>query len=72
MYEVKRIQNRRRTRARSEIAVRDVVDRAPKGHFEQAGKWAKMRRCRRVGSRCFVNEAHDIIAVSTIVDSSDP
>jgi len=72
MSEFKRTQNGRRTRATSEIAVRDVAADALEGHCQQAGMGAKMQRCDRVGSRCFANEVQDIITVSTIVDSGDP
>ena len=53
---------------RREYPVADV----PEGHCQQAGMWVKMRRSGRVGSGCFIDEAHDIVAVSTIVDSGDP
>jgi hypothetical protein len=44
MSELKRTQNRRRTRATSEIAVRDVAAAVLEEHFQQAGKGTKMRR----------------------------
>jgi len=72
MSELKRTQNGRRTRATSDIAVRDGAADLLEGHFQQVGKWAKMRRWGRVGSGCFGDEAHDIVTVSIIVDSGDP
>jgi hypothetical protein len=72
MNELKRTQNGRRTRATSAIAVRDVAADVLEGHCPQAGMWAKMRRSGRVGSGWFIDEAHDIVTVSTIVDSGDP
>jgi hypothetical protein len=72
MSELKRTQNGRRTRATSEIAVRDVATDVLEGRCQQAGMWAKMRRYGRVGSGSFVDEAHNIVTVSTIVDSGDP
>ena len=72
MSELERTQNGRQTGATSEIAVRDVAAGVLEGHCQQAGKGANMRRWGRVGSGCFVDEAHDIVTVSTIVDSGDP
>jgi len=54
------------------MAVTDVAGDALGGHFQQAGKSAKVRRWRRVGSGCFIDEAHNIVTVSIIVDSGDP
>ena len=56
----------------SDIAVRDVAADVLEGHFQQAGKRAKIRPEGRVGSGCFVDEAHDIVTVRIIVDSGDP
>jgi len=56
----------------SETAGSDVADDALRENFQHAGKWAKMLRCGRVGSGCFVDEAHDIVTVGTVVESSDP
>jgi len=72
MSALERAENGRRTRAASEMAVDDVVADVLEGHCQQAGKWARMRRCGCVGSGCVVDEAHDIVTVSTIVDSGDP
>jgi len=43
MSELKRRQNGRRTRAMSDIAIRDVAADVFEGHFQQAGKRAKIR-----------------------------
>ena len=56
----------------SDIAVGDVAGDVLEGHFQQAGKGATMRRWVRIGSGCFVDEAHYIVSVSTIVESGDP
>jgi len=72
MSELKRTQDGRRTSATSETAVRDIAGYVLEGHVQQAGKGAKMRRWGRVGSGCFVDEAHDIVTVCIIVDSGDP
>ena len=54
------------------MALRDVAGDAIEAHFQQAGEWAKMRGCGRVGSGRFVDEIHDIVTVGSIVESSDP
>ena len=56
----------------SEMAVRNVVDDGIDVHFYEAGEGVKMRRCGRAGSGCFVDEAHDIVTISTVVESGDP
>jgi hypothetical protein len=72
MSELTRAQNGRRTRATSEIAVRDVAADVLEGHFQLARTGAKMRRWDRLSSGCFVDEDHDIVTVGTVVGSSDP
>jgi len=54
------------------MAVRDVADDAIEVHVQQAGEWAKMRRCDLVGSGCFVDEAHDIVTIGTVIEPSHP
>ena len=54
------------------MVVRDVADDALEGYFRQAGEWTNLRRYGGAGGRSFVDEAHDIVAVSAIVDSGDP
>src|SRR5215471_6010659 len=68
--ELRRADKGRRTRATSETDASDGAD--VEGHFQRAGSRAEMRRCGQAGSACFVDEAHDIVAVSAIEDSSDP
>jgi len=54
------------------MAVRHVAGDVIEVHFQQAGEWAKMRRCGLVGSGSFVDEAHDIVTVRTVIESSHP
>ena len=54
------------------MAVRDVAVDAIGVHDQQAGEWAKMRRYGLVGSGCFVDEAHNIVTVGTVIESSHP
>src|SRR5262245_1823681 len=70
--ELRRTPGRRRARATSETVARSAADQALERYFRQAGKGANMRRRSRLGSRGFVDKAHDIVAVSAIVDSGDP
>jgi hypothetical protein len=54
------------------MAVRDVAVDAIEVHDQKAGEWAKMRRYGLIGSGCFVDEVHDIVAVGTVIESSHP
>ena len=56
----------------SEMAVRDVAVDAIEIHDQQAGEWAQMRRYGLVGSGCFVDEAHNIVTVGTVIESGHP
>jgi len=66
------MQNGRRTRATSEKAVRNVANDALEGYLQQAGERAKVRQGGVVGRGRFVDEVHDLVAVSTVVESRDP
>jgi hypothetical protein len=54
------------------VTVRDVAEDTIKAHVQQAGQWAKMRRSGLVGSGGFVDEAHDIVTIGTVVESRHP
>jgi len=54
------------------MAVRPVAGDVIEVHFQQAGEWAKMRRCGLVGSGSFADETHDIVTVGIVIESSHP
>jgi len=54
------------------MVVRDVAGDAIEAHFQQAGEWAKMRGGGLVGTGRFVDEAHDIVTIGTVVDPGNP